>query len=136
MHFILPLLLARPGLKTLSMPGCTVAGRVDRALFGQARLYCDSCATRTAACSADAPWGNAPRGPDARPAWCFVTAYDPEGALATVGTVPTVVLGLHFGRVLSADGLSDRGRLGHWCGLSLLLLAAGALLDWGGALVP
>ena len=34
--------------------------------------------------------------------------YDPEGALATLPTVMSVWLGVHFGRALRAEGLANR----------------------------
>ena len=127
-------------------PECSAVGYYDRLLFGQdhlgawmsARLpQCVSCAPGDPDalfrphchwCVAANTSGGCPAAP---PAWCFAHMYDPEGALATVPTVASTWLGVHFGRVLAHDGL--RGRpvqiMLHWLGLAAALVAGGVALS-------
>lgn len=41
--------------------------------------------------------------PKDAPDWCTAYMYDPEGILATVPSVLTTVLGVHYGRVLKVS---------------------------------
>lgn len=67
--------------------------------------------------------------------WCFAHIYDPEGALATLPTVMSVWLGVHFGRALRAEGLANRPKhiLLHWAACASVLMLLGIILHfWGG----
>ena len=62
-----------------------------------------------------------------KPGWCK-TQLDPEGTLASMPTVLTTWLGLHFGLVLTH--FSDPSyRLKHWGLLSTLLFALGWIIS-------
>ncbi len=92
---------------------------------------------RSEACSPCAPnsyenCGNKLPKKDA-PAWCFAHVYDPEGALATVPSVMSTWLGLHFGHVIKTPWLIlHRQRLAHWYSLSAFLMVVGLIIDEAG----
>jgi heparan-alpha-glucosaminide N-acetyltransferase len=89
-------------------PECSAAGFWDRAILGQAHLG-SWMSTRMEQCSVNSP-ADGPLPADA-PQWCTAYMYDPEGILATVPTVLTTLLGVHFGRVLKARSFVAFARL-------------------------
>jgi len=67
------------------------------------------------------------------PAWCSAPTYDPEGALATLGAVLSVWLGLHYGHILKHPGHYFTGHrkavLFHWVACSGVLILVGCVLE-------
>ena len=92
----------------INTPECSAASYWDRTLLGQIHLG-EWMSVRMAECSNCTP-GNCPK-PGA-PSWCFAYMYDPEGLLASIPTVLTTVLGMHFGRVLK---VCPRAVTDHHC---------------------
>ena len=93
----------------IDSPQCSAAGYYDRLIFTQRHLG-SWMSQRLPVCSSCAP-GHCAR-PDA-PSWCGAYMYDPEGFLATIPTVFSCWLGLHFGHVLKFEGTKSQILL-HW----------------------
>ena len=131
---------------SVATPECSAAGFYDRALFGQAHLgvwmskrlpQCSSCSpgspskTYRPDCHYIVPQAqpppNASTPTQAFYPWCFAQIYDPEGALATVPTVMSTYLGLHFGRATKAPGIAGNhlAVLGHWAVAAAVLVVLG-----------
>ena len=65
-----------------------------------------------------------------RPNWCDAP-FDPEGLLASIPTVCTCLLGLHFGHTLRR--IKDpTERMVHWVPLSLFLIVVGVIIHYAG----
>lgn len=127
-------------------PECSAIGYYDRLIFGQdhlgvwmsARLpQCTSCypGNPKKLFRPDCHWctgANMSGCPAEPPVWCFAHMYDPEGALATVPTVASAWIGVHFGRCLKHDGLQGRPVqiMLHWLGFAAALVAAGVALSY------
>ena len=86
----------------IATPECSAASFWDRTILGQAHLG-EWMSKRLPECSVNSP-GAGPLPPDA-PAWCTAYMYDPEGLLASVPTVLTTLLGVHYGRVLKVGNV-------------------------------
>ena len=127
-------------------PQCSAASYYDRLLFGQDHLgvWMSARLPECTECAPGAPssfyrphchWQpNATDSARGEYNWCFAHMYDPEGALATVPTVGSVWLGVHFGRVLRADGIAGKHAeiLLHWGLAALMLLSGGFALHFNG----
>jgi len=119
-------------------PACSAVGFFDRLLFGQDHLGA-WMSTRLPECSSCAPGGPDPTFhpncgvPADAPRWCYAHIYDPEGALASLPAMMTVMIGAHFGRLLGSDGIGRGvGLLAHWSLCALVLIVAGIALHVGG----
>ncbi len=108
---------------SIDSPKCSAAGFYDRMIFTQQHLG-NWMSTRLPACSSCAP-GSCPR-PDA-PSWCGAFMYDPEGFLATIPTVMSCWIGLHFGHVLKFSGTESKITT-HWIGFGTFLVALGLII--------
>lgn len=113
-------------------PECSAAGYIDRLILGQDRLgvWMSDRMPQCSPCSPGAP--NPTFRPHCHhtgnePLWCNAHIYDPEGILATVPTVATVWLGVHFAQAIGV--MSGKALLAYWSGVSFLLLASGVLLN-------
>ena len=83
-----------------STPQCSAASYWDRMILGQAHLG-EWMSKRLPECSVNSP-GSGPL-PANAPQWCTAYMYDPEGLLASVPTVLSTLLGVHYGRVLKVS---------------------------------
>ena len=108
-------------------PECNAIGVYDRGIFGPQHLG-TWMSVRSKDCSSCSP-DYCPK-PDA-PEWCGAYMYDPEGFVATLGTVMSCWIGLHFGLVLKAKGLSSPSeRLKHWFTFAGILMLVGLIMHW------
>ena len=108
-------------------PECSAIGVYDRAIFKPKRLR-TWMSTRLSICSSCSP-ANCPK-PTA-PEWCGAYMYDPEGFVATINTVTTTWIGLHFGLVLkhpAMTGVKTMDRLFHWYGFASFLIIIGLII--------
>jgi heparan-alpha-glucosaminide N-acetyltransferase len=125
----------------IDSPQCSATSFYDRAIFGQSHLgvWMSYRLPECSGCSPGAPsemYRPECRAPpnatsvtgDAR--WCFAHMYDPEGLLSTIPSIGSVWLGVHFGRVLRADGIAGRhgAIVAHWALCAAALVAAGLAL--------
>lgn len=100
-HHIVGKTIACGGVRGDLGPACNAAGFYDRLLFGQAHLFQPGEKIRLPECSTCSPgkcWAPANQS-QSRPVYCEAP-FDPEGALASLLTVVTVYIGLHFGRAV------------------------------------
>ena len=81
----------------IETPQCSAASYWDRTILGQAHLG-SWMSMRLSDCSTCSP--GACSLPSNAPNWCTAYMYDPEGLLASVPTILSTMLGIHFGRVL------------------------------------
>ena len=111
-------------------PACWAGGYIDRIILGQKHIYHPAEKIRLASCSSCSP-SLCPLPLEERPVWCDAPAYDPEGILATVPTVLSTVIGLHFGRAV--HGLSTaKARVVHWTVFSGALIVLGLAIHIAG----
>lgn len=125
-------------------PQCSATRAFDRFWLGDEHLFTNGCFRRTPACSScypaqcdcgPEPHQHCPGGRNngSEAADFCGGQLDPEGALATLPTVLTTWIGVHFGSVLFVTS-SHRGRLTHWAVLSTAMLVFGLVLEaagWG-----
>lgn len=109
-------------------PQCWAGGYVDRLILTQHHVYHPAEKVRLPECSSCSP-ADCPRA--VRPIWCDAPAYDPEGILATVPTVLSTVIGLHFGRAVKGL-VTTKSRVAHWSIFSTLLIALGGVIHFSG----
>jgi heparan-alpha-glucosaminide N-acetyltransferase len=127
-------------------PQCSANSYFDRMLFGQ-RMLRSWMAQRGPECSSCPPGivkvETHADGPptvhncfkEDAPVWCSSRMYDPEGVLATIPSIMSTWLGLHFGHVckFAHPALSDpRTKLMHWVVVSALLMVIGLTIHYGG----
>eukprot|EP01043_Picozoa_sp_COSAG02_P013350 COSAG02_NODE_532_length_20668_cov_28.281832_12_plen_233_part_00 len=112
-------------------PKCSAARMVDQWLLGWSHMCSDLFAHRLPQCSSCSP-DDCPLPDDHRPGWCRVP-FDPEGTLASMPTVLTTWLGMHFGLTLAhhkdTEGL--RWVLVRWILQSGFLTLVGVLIHFG-----
>jgi heparan-alpha-glucosaminide N-acetyltransferase len=111
-------------------PACWAGGYVDRIILGQKHIYHPAEKIRLAVCSSCSP-SLCPLPLKERPVWCDAPAYDPEGILATVPTVLSTVIGLHFGRA-AKDLATAKARVAHWSIFSAVLIVLGGVIHFAG----
>ena len=113
-------------------PACNAAGYYDRLLFGQHHMYQPGEKVRLPECSTCSPgscWHptNASQMP---PPFCWAP-FDPEGAVATLMSVTTTYIGLHFGRAVRVSRVQsepDRSLLKLWGASTAVCAAVGFAL--------
>ena len=110
---------------SIDSPQCSAAGFYDRLIFTQQHLG-NWMSQRLAICSSCSP-GSCPRA-DA-PSWCGAYMYDPEGFLATIPTVMSCWLGLHFGHVVKFAGTKSK-IIPHWSAFGTFLVALGLIIHY------
>jgi heparan-alpha-glucosaminide N-acetyltransferase len=85
-------------------PACSAAGYYDRLLFGQSHLYQPGEKVRLPECSSCSPGYCQPNA--TQPTWCWAP-FDPEGSVATLMTILTTYLGVHFGHAIHRSNAPD-----------------------------
>eukprot|EP00050_Salpingoeca_kvevrii_P019369 m.85288 g.85288 ORF g.85288 m.85288 type:complete len:492 (+) comp8378_c0_seq7:63-1538(+) len=106
-------------------PACNAGRELDRLLIGWEHMYPHPMYVRSHECSSCFP-SLCPR--EDAPDWCGVP-QDPEGTLASIPTITTAFLGLHFGTVLAL--IKPHGeRLSQWTLLSTVLFGLGLALHY------
>ena len=110
-------------------PKCSAARMVDEWLLGWSHMYPQGRSHSAPQCSLCSP-DSCPR--EQEPGWCRVP-FDPEGVLASLPTVLTTWLGMHYGLTLAhhkdTEGL--RWVLVRWIPQSLFLMLLGVAIHYG-----
>ena len=105
---------------------------VDQWILGWSHMFAHPDFIRLPECSACSP-DFCPIPNDQRPGWCRVP-FDPEGVLASLPTVLTTWLGMHFGLTLAHHKESEglRWVLLIWIPQTIFLMLLGILIHFGG----
>ncbi|KAI3445363.1 hypothetical protein Pfo_002028 [Paulownia fortunei] len=101
-------------------PPCNAVGYIDRKVLGINHMYQHPAWKRSKACTKNSPH-EGPFRSDAL-SWCWAH-FEPKGILSSVSTIPSTIIGVHFGHVLvNIKGHSSRLHHEIIMGLGLLIL--------------